>query len=478
MAKKRSMADDIVNAVTAATQKWTKTVKKEERNPSTRRYRYQRMTGAAGVRFRAAAWEIMEQAYNQASGNGKHTALARQIMYAARPYIQGKVGKELQSKYFTQTLLPDYIEECGCHHWKTGYDPRGHLVGPHDNKMLRLGIDEVRHFLQDIRDPKHVAAVLTGANIDFNGPKNNWSGLLFIEKEGFGPLMREAQFADRYDLATMSTKGMSVTAARELADEMCSKFDIPLLTFRDFDKTGFSISGTLQRDTRRYEFKHSIKVIELGLSLDDVKAVGLDFEYQVVKKGRKDVLIANLRENGATAEEVTFMFADWYKHPGCLRRVELNALTSPQFVQFLDDKLKKHGIKKVVPQADELANAYGLFVRNVKVEAVIKDAIDNMDDDDEEIEAPKNLEQQVRKYLEDHPTARWDEAVQKIAKGNDDDGDGADAGGGGGDDGSPTPPPPEPKQTQGVRTFKSEEELFNFALSAIISDGHGEGNER
>ena len=463
MAKKHSMADDIINAVTAATQKWTKTIKKEERNPSTRRYRFERMTREAGVQFKEAAWEIMEEAYNKASGNGSYTALARQIMYAGRPFIQKEVGKELQTKYFTQTLLPDYIDEFGCYHWKTGYDPRGHLVEPHDGKVLRLGTDEVRHFLKDIRDPKHVAAALTAANIDFNGPKHNWSGLLFIEKEGFGPLLREAQFADRYDLATMSTKGMSVTASRELADEICSKFNIPLLTFRDFDKTGFSISGTLQRDTRRYEFKHSIEVIELGLSLNDVRDLGLieQFEYQVLKKGRKDVLADNLNENGATAEEVAFMFADWEKHPGCLRRVELNALTSPQFVQFLDDKLKKHGIKKVVPQADELANAYSLFVRNAKVEAVIEEAIDNMDDDGEEIEVPKDLERQVRKYLEDHSTARWDEAVQKIADGGDGDGD----------DEPPTPPPapPLPKQCGVWTGTKGEkvEDLFDQVFSDL-----------
>jgi hypothetical protein len=461
MAKKNSMADDIINAVTTATKKWAKTIQKEERNPSTRRYRFQRMTHEAGVKFREAAWEIMERAYNKASGNSSYTALARQIMYAARPFIQEKVGKELQSKYFTQTLLPDYIEEFGCHHWKTGYDPRGHLIEPHDGQTLSLGTDEVRHFLQDIRDPKHVAAVLTGANIDFNGPKHNWSGLLFIEKEGFGPLMREAQFADRYDLATMSTKGMSVTAARELADEICGKFDIPLLTFRDFDKTGFSISGTLQRDTRRYEFKHNIEVIELGLSLNDVRALGLEqnFEHQVLKKGRKEVLVDNLYENGATTEEVTFMFADWEKHPGCLRRVELNALTSPQFVQFLDDKLRQHGIEKVVPQADELANAYSLFVGNAKVEAVIKKAVDNMDEDDEEIEVPEDLEQQVRKYLEDHPTARWDEAVQNIA------------GDGDGDDGDEPPtPPPTPSVTRlgkHVSIVDEEVDLFDQVFSDL-----------
>jgi hypothetical protein len=163
------------------------------------------------------------------------------------------------------------------------------------------------------------------------------------------------------------------------------------------------------------------------------------------------VLIDNLYENGATAEEVAFMFADWEKHPGCLRRVELNALTSPQFVQFLDAKLKKHGIKKVVPQADALATAYSLFVRNAKVEAVIEEAIDNMDDDDDEIEVPKDLEQQVRKYSEDHPTARWDEAVQSVANGGKDDDDG------GNDEPPPPPDPSLPKDILGVWLNQDDE---------------------
>jgi hypothetical protein len=78
-----------------------------------RRYRFERMTRARGIQFKEAAWEIMEQAYNKASGNGDYPANARQIMYAARPYIQQRVGKPLQSSYFTQTLLPNYIEGHG-----------------------------------------------------------------------------------------------------------------------------------------------------------------------------------------------------------------------------------------------------------------------------------------------------------------------------------------------------------------------------
>jgi hypothetical protein len=453
--KKNSLAAGIIGIVKQGTKKWTRTVGMEERNPSSRRYRFARMTRERSIQFKEAAAEIMVNAYNKASGNGRYTALARQVMYCARDYIQRKTGKPLQSDYFTQHLLPDYIKEHGCHHWRTGYDPRGHLIEPHGGNVVNLGTDEVRRYLKGNHDPRHIEATFTGANIDFHGPEGNFGALLFIEKEGFGPLLREANIADRFDIATLSTKGMSVTAARELADEICFKFDIPLLILRDFDKTGFSISGTLQRDTCRYEFRNVITVIELGLSLDDVKDLGLieQFEHQVVHKARKSIMIENLRENGASEEEIEFMFADWERDK-CLRRVELNALTSPQMVEFIERKLKENHIEKIVPSEESLAEAYRLFTRNAKVQEVIDEAIEEIDDEEDETEIPVDLEKRVRDYLVKHPTVRWDEAVKKVVDGKDDETE------------PPPQPPPGPDKTT-FKAFDTDKELFDFVTSRI-----------
>jgi hypothetical protein len=49
-------------------------------------------------------------------------------------------------------------------------------------------------------------------------------------------LFEEVQLAERYDLAIMSTKGMSVTASRELVEELCAAHAVPLLILHDFDK--------------------------------------------------------------------------------------------------------------------------------------------------------------------------------------------------------------------------------------------------
>jgi hypothetical protein len=107
-------ADAIINAVEGVTKKWAQQRKREEREASAFRNRRIAMMRPREVTIREAAWAVMKQAYMKASAGGKLPAHARQIMYAARPEIQAISDKELGGKfdqYFTQRLLPDYIEE-------------------------------------------------------------------------------------------------------------------------------------------------------------------------------------------------------------------------------------------------------------------------------------------------------------------------------------------------------------------------------
>jgi hypothetical protein len=128
---KGSMAADIIGAIREGTKKWTKTVKSEERNPASRAQRYYRMTRARGKSLKDAAAEILPDAYDRVSGGGVLPANARQLMYACRPHIQKETSRELDDTYFTQTLLPDYLDETGVA-WNVAYDARGHFAEPHD----------------------------------------------------------------------------------------------------------------------------------------------------------------------------------------------------------------------------------------------------------------------------------------------------------------------------------------------------------
>jgi hypothetical protein len=397
----------LIDAITGATKKWTKQRKREERERSAALNRRYFLVRRHLVSIREAAWETMQDAFLKASANNTLPANARQIMYAARPKIAQLADRDLGTgfdKYFTQSLLPDYIAEVRPA-WasKVVFDARGHFAEPHGNTEIGLGTLEVRGYMADIRGHR-----VDGLEFDVRedcyptrGPKNRFGAILFLEKEGFGPLLEEVRLAARYDLAIMSTKGMSVTASRELVEELCATHNIPLLVLHDFDISGFTIFGTLRSSTRRFRYRRTFKVIDLGLRLADIE--GLEREDVCVSSPSRTA--ATLRRHGATREEISILVHG-------RERVELNALSSDELVALIERKLNEHSIAKVIPDDATLVGAY----RRMHKQAVIQHKIDELieDLDEDEVEVPARLRQRIKKAIKLDPTRPWDAVMREI----------------------------------------------------------------
>jgi hypothetical protein len=165
----------------------------------------------------------------------------------------------------------------------------------------------------------------------------------------------------------MSCKGISVTAARMLIDRTCARYAIPLLILHDFDVSGFSIAKTVCSDTRRYAFRSEFRTIDLGLRLADVEELDLEAEPVSFGNTSPDKIRDRLKLNGATPEEIDFLLEG--------QRVELNAMTSDQFVAFVERKLTEAGIAKVVPPKDQLEEVYRLFARSKQIEEIVEKEI-------------------------------------------------------------------------------------------------------
>jgi hypothetical protein len=399
----RNIANDILDCVESATAKWTKQKRSEERHPGNIRYRASRMTKEPRTTQKDAAWKVLEECYLKASGGGSLPATARQIYYQARPKIMAMTDdKELQYGYFSQTLLPDYIEENRAD-WNVVYDARGHFTEPHTNRRQGCGTIEVGNYLNALAEPKIVPASFEGAGVAVIGPDGGLSGILFCEKEGFDPLFRRANLANRYDLMIVSTKGVSVTAARRLIDDVCGDHDLPLFVLHDFDVAGFMISGTLQRDTRRFTFSTQIEVVDLGLRLGDI--AGLEREPAAASRVSAGTLRGQLRGDGATADEINILLNE---------RVELNAMASDDLVAMIERKLDEHGLEKVVPDEDLLSEAYLEFHRSQQLRERFREVEKQFKEETAEIEVPGDLEERVRAVLTKHKDLRWDDAVQVV----------------------------------------------------------------
>jgi hypothetical protein len=138
------------------------------------------------------------------------------------------------------------------------YDDRGHFMEPHTKRVIGLGTLNVRTYLSRVEQSQLEEADFDPAAVKTYGPDGSFGAVLYMEKEGFLPLFKRVKLAQRYDIAVMSSKGMSVTAARELVDKICGS--VPLLVLHDFDSAGIII-----KDTRRYSYTSPPNVIDLGL---------------------------------------------------------------------------------------------------------------------------------------------------------------------------------------------------------------------
>lgn len=398
-----SPADAISGAVRAVTKDWAKQRKAEERDRNALLNRRVRLVRSARYTIKEAAFEVMAKAYETAAGPKRLPVKPRQIMYQARPYILRATGENhLTDSYFTQNILIAYMEEKDCSDWDIVWDARGHFVEPHTRHRVELGTLEVRQYLglRPLFDPPKTSLTL----FPTIGPKNRYRRILYIEKEGFHPILEAARLQERFDIALMSNKGMSVTASRMLLDQLSHLVD-KVFVLRDFDVSGFSIFGTLGTSSRRYRYhsRRRAEFIDLGLRLDDALAMGLEAEpvpQDDIYKWRKRA--NTLRRHGATEAEIDFLRSE---------RIELNAMSSPQLVDFVERKLTEHGVKKLVPDDEILEQQARRVIKERLTQEALSKVAEEIEQETESAVLPEDFRWLVEGVLEEHPQLSWDAAV-------------------------------------------------------------------
>ena len=108
-----SAADDVKKGLTKNLANFAKQRKAEEKHSSAGRWRMSRMIEVRGKFLIEAANEVMAECYMKASDSNRLPATARQIYYVARPLIEEQTDKPLSYAYFSQTLLPNFVNEHG-----------------------------------------------------------------------------------------------------------------------------------------------------------------------------------------------------------------------------------------------------------------------------------------------------------------------------------------------------------------------------
>jgi hypothetical protein len=410
-----NIADDLAKCVLGATKKYTKQRKAEERdkrNIGDRQWMYVRRR----VSYTSVAHRIFPEAYKHASGGGTHPVSKRQMYYAARDLFHGATGRAMKKQATCDSLLLRFMN---AHPkltatWRITADPRGTLLIPNTWQEMRIPCGTL-----DIDSHLHAINTESLCNVErlpsvpiewpSVAPGQRYRAVVYIEKEGFEPLLRHARIAERFEIAVMSCKGQSVVAARKFVDHVC-RIDggVPLFVVHDFDLHGFCIGARLTSVSEQaeeqgrvaYRFRNEINVTDFGLRLADAQKYSL-----VDERCRKPEHIdADL---GCTQEEKGFLLSG--------RRIELNAFSSPQFVEWLEGKLRDAGItERMIPDDNVLDAAYREALITARVNAAIRSVHPRAAEHARAARLPKKLADKVRASMakRDEP---WDLALQRIA---------------------------------------------------------------
>jgi hypothetical protein len=266
----------------------------------------------------------LDEVVASVSGDGEYRFNERQLFYALRPIVMKETGDELNINNFKK-VITDYESERG--EIPLMYrEPRGSIYHPHTGESMSLGTLMVE---------------------DYERPPWTFNKLLYIEKEGFSEALKDVRWPERHDIALMSSKGFSTRAARDLIDKL-AEHDEPITVFcvHDADAAGGMIFQTLQQETKARGAR-KIEIVNLGL--EPWEAVTMGLEVEQLEAGDKKRPVADY-----VREQRDRDWANWLQ----THRVELNAMTTPAFIAWLDNKMAEHGDGKLIPPNDVLLTEF------------------------------------------------------------------------------------------------------------------------
>lgn len=342
------------------------------RKDAARAYRYMEREEARG---RAAQWsqreavfKVMPQAVRHVSGEGRLSFAVRKLYYAVRPRMAEYTDKELSYDYFRDHLVIEYQRE---HEEITGlyFEPRSVLYEPHTGNMVQLGTREVAAY---------------------NFPAYLYDKLMYAEKTGLWPTLQDARLVERYDMAVATGSGYATTAARNLLAKAEKSEDYQIFVLHDADPDGYNIARTVQKETWRMP-GHSIQVIDLGLTIAEADEMSLPFEEYT----RTKALPAGVEENLTERERECFVGEKINSKSHRCWRVELDAMTAPQTIEYIERKMAEAGARgKVIPPEDELEHRAHQMYRKLHKEW-INEFLSSLIPEEEKDEIADDLQSQI-----------------------------------------------------------------------------------
>ncbi|MEO1652567.1 MAG: hypothetical protein AAFU64_03390 [Bacteroidota bacterium] len=350
----------------------------------------------------------IDPAIQKASGQGQYRYSLRQLYYVMRPMVMQETGRELRYANFSN-IITDYEFETGQDLPGIYRDERGTLLHPHSHQEVKLGTKNIEQYQR---------------------PIYNFNKILYSEKEGFFEILKDAGFCEKYDCALLTSKGFASRAARDVIDLLAeTEEELFFFCIHDADLSGTLIYQALQGATRARP-ERKVHILNLGLEPWEGLEMGLEVE-KLEKRSTKTAAQYILDFDQKMGEKKPFQFEaydrwaewqEWLKY----FRIELNAMDTPTFLDWLDRKFSDLGIGKVIPQEtylkdraeDSLEAGLRSRIREAlmqqlnldqmiesKLREIFPEALDEL--------KKKELAAEIRKSLDNRPQQSWENSFSE-----------------------------------------------------------------
>lgn len=343
----------------------------------------------------------LDRAVREVSDGGRYRYSLRQLYYVMRPYVLRLCDTgELDYGHFSR-IVGQYEAEWG--ELEGMYrDPRGTLYHPHLRRTIPIG---------------------TLAVEEYERPRWTFNKILYCEKEGFNHLLISEGWPERMDCALLSSKGFASRAVRDLLDLLGDTAEeLTFFCIHDADSAGTLIYQTLQEGTPARS-RRRVEIINLGL--DPWEALEMGLQVETFKPGRSRRPVARYVQR-AWEQDIDPPpggddWEDWLQ----TNRVELNAMTSRQFLAWLSERIARHDRGKVIPPArvlhETLQEEAEAAVRlRLTTRILQENGLDRLVQAEMERLRPRLSTIPVREEVEDRlserPSERWTTPLREIAE--------------------------------------------------------------
>jgi len=306
------------------------------------------------VRGKPSKESLMEKyfiaGFEHASGgkvaDSTKKATTRQIFYSVRHmisiYLKLTLNPVSDYNTFSQDVVTQILVKNPELIGRVLFERRGFFYNSFDGSELPLGTADVLDFIRQVPSNEIRSELRTIYSIPLSRQFNK---VLFVEKQGFNIILKESNVLDRLHMSVMSTQGFSNRASRQLMRYFIDQ-GIKVYALHDCDISGQLIFKKIHEGSKTFPDPLP-EVVQIGLTLKDVDALGKrDFaeEYDSPENYANTL-------NSMSKDEQEFFFVGEIKASGSnkkkkyiYRRVELNTLTAPELVKYIESKIPEEPI--------------------------------------------------------------------------------------------------------------------------------------